>query len=63
LQLLGVLQSPEQHAKHHAQPFDRNYCVMTDATNPILQAIRFWQGLEFIVALFGVRPRVEREVA
>ena len=63
LQLLGVFQSPEQHAKHHTQPFDTNYCVMSDALNPVLQAIRFWQGLEWVVALFGVRPRDERRVA
>ena len=62
-QLLGVLQSPEQHAKHHAQPFDRHYCVMTDAINPVLQAIHFWQGLEWCVALFGVLPRAERRNA
>jgi hypothetical protein len=36
---------------------------MTDALNPMLQAIRFWQILELVVALFGIRPRVEREVA
>jgi ubiquitin-conjugating enzyme E2 variant len=63
LQLLGILQSPEQHAKHHAQPFDRHYCVMTDAMNPVLQAIQFWQGLEWCVALFGVLPRAERRIA
>jgi ubiquitin-conjugating enzyme E2 variant len=63
LQLLGILQSPEQHASHHTRPFDRNYCVMTDFTNPILQAVGFWQAIEFGVALFGIRPRPEREVA
>jgi ubiquitin-conjugating enzyme E2 variant len=63
LQLLGFLQSPEQHAKHHAQPFDRHYCVMTDAMNPVLQAIQFWQGLEWCVALCGVLPRADRRIA
>lgn len=63
LQLLGVFQSPEQHARHHARPFDRNYCVMTDFTNPLLQAIGFWPALEWCVSLVGIRPRAEREVA
>ena len=63
LQLLGILQSPEQHARHHTRPFDRNYCVMTDVLNPVLQAVGFWQALEWCIGLAGVHPRLEREVA
>lgn len=61
LQLLGVLQSQEQHARHHRKPFDCNYCVMTDWLNPILTATRFWIRIEYIVWLcFGVAPRAAR---
>jgi hypothetical protein len=64
LQLLGICQSHEQHAAHHRQPFDRNYCVMTDWVNPVLDGIGLWPALEALVAATtGVRPLAERQVA
>lgn len=61
LQLIGILQSQEQHAEHHRRPFDRNYCVMTDWMNPLLSRIHFWTGIETAIgAVFGVYPRPER---
>lgn len=64
LQLLGVLQSPEQHARHHRTPFDTNYCTMTDWVNPVLTAAGAWPRVEAAVKLLtGVTPRPEREVA
>ena len=57
LQLLGIIQSQEQHAIHHTDPFDRNYCVMTDWLNPWLTRVRFWEGVEAVVAITtGARP-------
>jgi hypothetical protein len=63
LQLLGVLQSQEQHADHHTKPFDTNYCVMTDWLNPVLQAVGFWPGVEAVVGVFGIRPLACRSAA
>lgn len=65
LQMLGLLQSQEQHAIHHRDPFDKNYCVMTDYLNPVLSAIRFWEGMEAAIGrLFNVWPnRLRDEVA
>jgi len=64
LQLLGVLCSPEYHAAHHRQPFDRNYCTISDWVNPVLSAVGFWWTLESAIRLCsGMSPRVEREVA
>lgn len=64
LQLLGIIQSQEQHAAHHRDPFDRNYCVMTDWLNPWLTVLRFWQGLESVVAATtGARPLIARQEA
>ena len=64
LQLLGILQSQEQHAAHHRQPFDRNYCVMTDWLNPLLTWTGFWPAVEDTAeALTGIAPRPEREAA
>jgi ubiquitin-conjugating enzyme E2 variant len=64
LQMLGLIQSQEQHASHHRQPFDINYCVMTDWVNPVLTAIGLWPALEALVAATtGIRPLAERQVA
>lgn len=64
LQLLGLLQSPDQHAAHHKTPFDTNYCVMTDILNPVLSRIGFWPAVEGAIArLTGLRPRPERATA
>lgn len=64
LQLLGILQSPMQHAEHHRQPFDRNYCTVSDLLNPVLSAVGWWPAVEFVIGwLANVWPREEREVA
>jgi ubiquitin-conjugating enzyme E2 variant len=64
LQMLGILQSPEQHAAHHRRPFDRNYCVMTDWLNPVLSRAGFWPAAETLIRrTTGIVPRPEREVA
>lgn len=60
MQLLGILQSQEQHAVHHRKPFDQNYCVMTDFLNPVLSACGFWSAIEWTIGLAGVRPAAAR---
>jgi ubiquitin-conjugating enzyme E2 variant len=50
--------SPEHHALHHAQPFDRYYCITTGWLNPLLLRIGFFARLErWISALFGAVVR------
>jgi ubiquitin-conjugating enzyme E2 variant len=64
LQLIGIIQSQEQHAAHHRRPFDQNYCVMTDWLNPVFTWNGFWLCAEEIVeALTGAVPRPERREA
>lgn len=46
LQDIGLLQSPKGHAAHHRPPQDRNYCVLTDWLNPLLEAAGLWARLE-----------------
>lgn len=57
LQEMGVLVTPRQHGKHHRPPFDRAFCTMTCWLNPVLDAARFWRGLESVIALAGVAPK------
>jgi len=60
LQELHLLQTPQQHAGHHTNPKNSCYCVLTNLTNPFLDGLRFWDGLEWLVwKLTGVRRRVD----
>lgn len=56
LQWTGILQSRRMHGYHHSAPFDVNYCVLTNYLNPILNRIRFWEGLEWLIGRFGISP-------
>ena len=63
LQSSHVIQSPRHHAHHHSDPKKDAYCVITDFLNPVLDRIRFFRGLEFLVAkLFGVLPRRDESI-
>lgn len=58
LQNCGLVQSPRQHAKHHRKPFTSHYCTLTNFTNEVLEATRFWRGLEWLVEqTLGVSPK------
>jgi hypothetical protein len=46
LQRFKIIQNKEHHNQHHNGGFSKNYCVMTNAMNPILHRIRFW---EFVI--------------
>lgn len=64
LQLLGVLASAEDHARHHRSPFGGDYCVMTGWLNPVLEAVGFWRLAEASIGwTVGVWPRGERAAA
>lgn len=64
LQETGLLQSTRVHGEHHKQPFDQNYCVVTDWLNPWLHMLGFWVRLERIVAIVtGIKPLPERATA
>lgn len=54
LQKLYVLQRTKNHGQHHRKPHLTHYCTVTNVLNPILDKIRFWRMLEFI--LRGYHP-------
>ena len=63
LQRLRLVQTPRHHAHHHTSPKESHYCVITNVLNPVLDSIRFWTALEFVVwTLFRVRRRVDTSV-
>jgi ubiquitin-conjugating enzyme E2 variant len=55
---LHILQTPKHHLIHHKDPKNSHYCTMTNVLNPVLDAIHFWEALEWILArTFGLRRR------
>lgn len=50
LQDLRILQTPQHHAVHHTNPKDVHYCPVTNVLNPVLDTVRFWEGLEWVLA-------------
>ena len=58
MQRLKLIQSPDHHNKHHVGGKDSHYCVLTNFMNPILDACRFWRGLEILVKrVLGIKKR------
>ena len=50
LQQIRVLQTPHHHAVHHTNPKNVRYCPITNLVNPPLDTLRFWDGIEWILA-------------
>jgi len=58
LQDIRLLQTPRHHALHHTNPKDCHYCTTTNFLNPVLDGVRFWAGLEWLLEnVFGIRRR------
>lgn len=55
LQRFRVLQSARHHAKHHKSPYAVRFCTMTEVLNPVLDAARFWRGLEALAVACGAK--------
>ena len=49
LQKTGLFQSKKMHRWHHKAPYDTNFCIMSDFVNPILNKIKFWTKLEYLI--------------
>jgi ubiquitin-conjugating enzyme E2 variant len=50
LQDIHVLQTPHHHAVHHTNPKNVRYCPVTNLVNPLLDTIKFWDGVEWLLA-------------
>ncbi|KAM2960940.1 hypothetical protein FF1_030573 [Malus domestica] len=58
LQDLGVLVSRSQHAAHHRQPYNNNYCIVSGIWNELLDQHKVFEALEMILYFnLGLRPR------
>jgi plasmanylethanolamine desaturase len=54
LQRLGILQSRAHHGVHHKRPYASRFCTTTNYLNPVLDGLRFWRGLEWLIVRCGV---------
>ena len=64
LQQARVLQTPAHHASHHRGGKDTSYCVITNIVNPVLDALDFWRGLEWLLCgCLGLRKRPDASLA
>lgn len=58
LQRHHVVLEPAHHAVHHTAPFHAHYCITTGWMNGLLDGVRFFRGLEWLVIrVTGARPR------
>lgn len=58
LQESGVLVSRSQHAAHHKQPYNNNYCIVSGVWNEFLDELKVFEALELVLFFkFGARPR------
>jgi ubiquitin-conjugating enzyme E2 variant len=58
LQHIRLLQTSRHHAVHHTNPKDCHYCTITNFLNPMLDRVRFWDGLEWLLChTLGLRRR------
>ncbi len=63
LQRIRVLQTPRHHALHHTDPKNSHYCTVTNVLNPVLDGVRFWDSIEWLLAkTVGLRRREDTSV-
>jgi plasmanylethanolamine desaturase len=63
LQRIRLVQTPRHHGHHHTDPKSSHYCVLTNFLNPLLDGLRLWDGLEWVISrVFGVRRRTDTSV-
>ncbi len=57
LHRMGLILTPEQHARHHCGSHDRAYCVTSGWLNPLLDQTRFFERLGRVIAARPGRNR------
>lgn len=57
LQNLNLVLSPKHHAKHHAEPYDKYYCITNGWLNPLLSRIRFFEFTEVFLRHVFYSPK------
>lgn len=57
-----ILQDAKHHGGHHRGRHNTHLCVMTCVLNPVLDRMRFWDGLSFVIGkVTGLKPREDHK--
>ena len=56
LQEYYIIQSPKHHGFHHFSPYASHFCALTPYLNPILEKVKFWRILEYLLSRIGIKP-------
>jgi ubiquitin-conjugating enzyme E2 variant len=60
MQRSGMILSKKEHARHHKLPYAGYYCITNGFCNNILERLRFFRVLEWIItSITGIPPRQE----
>ena len=58
LQRTGLFLSQRHHREHHRPPFSVRYCTLTNLMNPVLDGLKIFPAIEWLVlALSGIERR------
>ena len=57
IKMTGLVQSQKQHSLHHKPPHTSYYCALTSFVNPVLELVKFWRCLEWLLEKgLGIAP-------
>jgi ubiquitin-conjugating enzyme E2 variant len=60
---IGLLLTPRNHAVHHSDPKNTYYCPATNLVNPLLEWMRFWNAVEWVIwRITGVKHRQDTSI-
>ena len=63
LQRIRLIQSKKAHAVHHTNPKNQSYCTVGNFLNPVLDATRFFERIEWVILkVTGVKRREDKSV-
>ena len=59
LQRIGLVLTPERHARHHAPPYAAAYCVTTGWMNPLCERLKIWSRAEAVLVALRLPRKSE----
>jgi plasmanylethanolamine desaturase len=61
LHAMGLVLTPERHARHHMPPYAAAYCVTSGWLNPVCERLRIWTRAEAALVALGVPVTRDRD--
>ena len=57
IQDTAIVQTTKQHMRHHKAPYIESYCTILNINNAILDRIKFWRVLEWLLGILRIKPK------